>query len=143
MSITVIGFDFGTRSIGVAVGQDLTCSAQPLSAVRADGGKPDWTAIEKIIREWQPDQLVVGLPLNMDGTDQKVTELARDFASQLAGRFHLPCALQDERLTTVAAKEYLFEKGGYRALKKGMVDSVSAVLITESYFENRPDPDKN
>ncbi len=135
MTITVVGFDFGTHSIGVAVGQDITCSAQPLQAIRADRGKPDWAGIDKIISQWHPNCLVVGLPLNMDGTNQFITLKAQEFAKELNKRYNLPTELKDERLTTVSAKEYLFDKGGYKALKKGKIDSMSAVLITESYLE--------
>ena len=133
---TIIAFDFGTNSIGSAVGQDITQTAQPLIAFRAKDGKPDWSAIERLLNEWQPDYLVVGLPLNMDGTEQPLTERARKFANRLHGRFGYQVKLHDERLSTVEAKSHLFEHGGYRALNKGRVDSNSAVIILESWFEN-------
>lgn len=135
MTITALGFDYGTHSIGTAIGQNLTCSATPLPAVRAEYGEPDWKKIDELIKEWKPQILVVGLPLNMDGTDQKITELARNFARELENRYHLKCHLRDERLTTVSAREQLFNNGGYRALKKGKVDSLSAVLILEAFLE--------
>ncbi len=139
MSITVIGFDYGTRSIGVAVGQDVTCSAQPLQALRSDRRKPDWNTLDRLIREWRPDRLVVGHPLNMDGTSQPITVMAEKFAADLSRRYRLPCILRDERLTTASARELLFASGGYRALEKGRVDSVSAVLITEAYLQDPRD----
>ena len=132
---TLLGFDFGTRSIGVAIGQEITGSAQPLRALKANDGIPSWEEIGKLLGEWQPDLLVVGLPLNMDGTEQPLTQRARKFAGRLHGRFGLQVALQDERLTTTDAKARLFERGGYRALEKGMVDSVSALLILEDWME--------
>lgn len=141
MANTVLAFDFGTSSIGCAVGQSITGTAQGLPAFKARDGIPDWQQIERVIQEWQPDLLVIGLPLNMDGTPQPLTERARKFANRLNGRFNLPIALQDERLTTVEARSMIFERGGYRALKKQKVDSISACLILESWFENATSAD--
>ncbi len=134
---TLLGFDFGTRSIGVAIGQEITGSAQPLRALKANDGVPKWDEIEKLIKEWQPDLVVVGLPLNMDGTEQPLTQRARKFANRIHGRFGVALALQDERLTTTDARARLFERGGYRALEKGMVDGISAMLILESWMESQ------
>ncbi|AAN56345.1 Holliday junction resolvase RuvX [Shewanella oneidensis MR-1] len=133
---TVLGFDFGTKSIGVAVGQQITASATPLLSIKAVDGIPNWEEIAKLIQEWQPDLVVVGLPLNMDGTEQEMTHRARKFANRLNAKFGVKIFTQDERLTTTDAKARLFELGGYKALTKGQVDAVSAVLIIESYFEN-------
>lgn len=135
MSGTLIAFDFGTKSIGVAVGQRITGTARPLSSLKAQDGTPDWNAVEKILKEWQPDAVIVGLPLNMDGTEQPLTARARKFANKLHGRFGVKIELHDERLSTVEARAGLFEHGGYRALNKGRVDSASAVIILESYFD--------
>ncbi|MCE9788965.1 Holliday junction resolvase RuvX [Shewanella chilikensis] len=134
---TVLGFDFGTKSIGIAIGQQLTGSASPLTSIKAVDGIPDWLQIAALIEEWQPDLVVVGLPLNMDGTEQEMTQRARKFANRIAGRFGVKVATQDERLTTADAKARLFELGGFKALTKGQIDAVSAVLIIESYFENQ------
>ncbi|MBO2581516.1 Holliday junction resolvase RuvX [Shewanella algae] len=134
---TVLGFDFGTKSIGIAIGQQLTGSASPLTSIKAVDGIPDWQQIAALIEEWQPDLVVVGLPLNMDGTEQEMTQRARKFANRIAGRFGIKVATQDERLTTADAKARLFELGGFKALTKGQIDAVSAVLIIESYFENQ------
>ncbi|MDH2926131.1 Holliday junction resolvase RuvX [Lonepinella koalarum] len=135
MGITVLAFDFGTKSIGCAVGQSITGTAQALTAFKAQDGIPNWDAIEKLLKEWQPDRLVVGLPLNMDGTEQALTLRAKKFANRLHGRFGLPVELQDERLTTVDARAEIFQRGGFRALDKGKVDGISACLILESWFE--------
>ncbi|QLB42933.1 Holliday junction resolvase RuvX [Mannheimia pernigra] len=137
MSEILIAFDFGTNSIGCAVGQNITGTAQSLGAFKAQDGIPKWEEIGKLLQEWKPDRLVVGLPLNMDGTEQPLTQRARKFANRLNGRFNLPVELQDERLTTVEAKAEIFSRGGYKALKKGKVDSISACLILESWFENQ------
>ena len=112
---TLLGFDFGTKSIGVAVGQQLTGTARPLAAIKARDGVPDWNLLEKLLKEWQPDLVVVGLPLNMDGTEQPLTARARKFANRIHGRFGVAGELQAERLSTVEARAGLFETGGYRA----------------------------
>ncbi|WP_220720337.1 Holliday junction resolvase RuvX [Agarivorans litoreus] len=130
---SALAFDFGTKSIGVAIGQELTGSAQPLAAIKAQDGIPNWQTLEELLKLWQPDLLVIGLPLNMDGTEQDLTNRAKKFANRLHGRFGYPIAMQDERLTTVDAKEKLFELGGYKALEKGAVDSLAAALIFESW----------
>jgi putative holliday junction resolvase len=134
---TLLGFDFGTRSIGVAIGQEITGSAQPLRALKANDGVPNWDEIDKLLQEWQPDRVVVGLPLNMDGTEQPLTQRARKFANRIHGRFGVVVDLQDERLTTTDARARLFERGGYRALEKGMVDGISALLILEAWMESQ------
>lgn len=133
---TLLGFDFGTKSIGVATGQMITATAQPIDAIKANDGIPNWDTVEKVIKEWQPDLVVVGLPLNMDGTEQMITQRAKKFANRLNGRFGVEIALQDERLTTASAKEFIFERGGFKALDKGKIDSVSAALILESWMES-------
>ena len=89
-SRSIMGFDYGTKSIGVAIGQELTGSARPLRSLKANDGIPNWEEIEKLIKEWQPDLLIVGLPLNMDGTDQEITVRARKFGNRLHGRFGKP-----------------------------------------------------
>ncbi|MDC9594680.1 Holliday junction resolvase RuvX [Xenorhabdus sp. IM139775] len=132
---TIIAFDFGTRSIGAAIGQEITGTARALSSFKANEGSPNWELIGKLLKEWQPDLVIVGLPLNMDGTEQLVTAQARKFANRIHGRFGVQVELHDERLTTVEARAHLFDHGGYRALDKGKVDSTSAVIILESWFE--------
>ncbi|MFG6075192.1 Holliday junction resolvase RuvX [Erwinia sp. OPT-41] len=134
--LTLLAFDFGTKSIGVAIGQQLTGTARPLPALKAQDGTPDWSKIEALLKEWQPDHVVVGLPLNMDGSEQPLTARARKFANRLHGRFGVKVELHDERLSTVEARADLFSRGGFRALNKGSVDSLSAVIILESWFEN-------
>jgi len=134
--MTLLAFDFGTKSIGVAIGQQLTGTARPLAALKAQDGTPDWNKIEALLKEWEPDRVVVGLPLNMDGSEQPLTARARKFANRIHGRFGVQVDLHDERLSTVEARAELFERGGFRALSKGSVDSLSAVIILESWFEN-------
>ncbi|AIA72659.1 conserved hypothetical protein [Pectobacterium atrosepticum SCRI1043] len=132
---TLLAFDFGTKSIGVAIGQEITGTARALTSFKAQEGIPDWQKVEKLLSEWQPDLVVVGLPLNMDGTEQPLTARARKFANRLHGRFGVAIELHDERLSTVEARADLFERGGFKALDKGSVDAASAVIILESWFE--------
>ncbi|MBK4716141.1 MULTISPECIES: Holliday junction resolvase RuvX [Tenebrionibacter/Tenebrionicola group] len=135
---TLLAFDFGTKSIGVAVGQYITGTARPLSALKAQDGTPDWEKLARLLQEWQPEKVIVGLPLNMDGTEQPLTARARKFANRIHGRFGVAVSLQDERLSTVEARADLFSRGGFRALDKGSIDSASAVVILESWFEAHP-----
>ena len=135
LSSSVLAFDYGTKSIGVAVGQLITHTGFPLEALKARDGIPDWDAIQALYTEWQPDKVIVGLPLNMDGTEQDITARARKFANRLHGRFKTPVVLHDERLSTVDAKAMLFELGGYKKLTKGKVDCVSACVIFQSWAE--------
>ncbi|UVK78913.1 MAG: ribonuclease H-like domain containing nuclease [Sodalis sp. Ffu] len=130
-----MAFDFGTKSIGVAIGGSITCTAQPLTALKARDGVPDWQQVIKIFNEWQPNTVVVGLPLNMDGSEQLFTARARKFANRLYGRFSVEVVLHDERLSTVDARADLFKRWGYRKLQKSQVDAVSAVIILESWLE--------
>jgi putative Holliday junction resolvase len=132
---TIIGFDFGKKYIGVAVGQELTGSATPLGSIKANDGIPHWDSMATYLKEWQPDLIVVGLPLNMDGSEQQLTLDAKKFGKRISGRFGLQVVFQDERLTTADAKERLFAQGGYKNLKKDNIDAQSAALIIESFFE--------
>lgn len=140
---SALAFDFGVKSIGVASGNEITGKASPVTAVRARDGIPDSDSLDRVFREWQPDYVVVGLPLNMDGTYQDLTYRARKFGNRLADRYRLPVFFKDERLTTKEARAELFDAGGYRALGKGAVDALSAVYILEGYFqEELQEPEK-
>lgn len=132
--ITVLAFDFGTRWIGAAVGQSLLGSATALPSLKAKDGIPDWSALEKLIAQWRPDQVVVGLPLNMDGSESEMSARARKFGNRLHGRFGLPVAFSDERLSSFEAKGDILEQRHSRAFKQENVDSRSAAIILESWF---------
>ena len=134
---TLLAFDYGTKNIGVASGQTITRSATSQASLKAKDGIPDWQQIERLIQEWQPQLLLVGLPLNMDGTEQPFTARTRKFANRLHGRFGLPVELHDERLTTTEARSQLFAEGGYKKLTKDKVDSLSAKIIFESWYEQQ------
>lgn len=130
----VLGFDFGTKRIGVAVGNRLTAQASPVGALAAQNGVPDWTSLTKILQEWNPDALLVGIPLNIDGSEQAVTKAARKFANRLADRYSLPIFHVDERLTTKEARQRLFDAGGYKKLKSTQIDSIAAQIIVEQWL---------
>ena len=131
---TIIAFDFGLRQIGVATGNTELGTGRALTTLKAKGGKPDWTALEKIVREWQPDLLVVGEPLNMDGSDSELARLARKFARLLHGRLGLPVEMADERLTSFEAKQTLREQGHTGDYQKEPADSLAAELILQTWF---------
>jgi len=130
----LLGFDFGMKRIGVAVGQTITQTARPLTTLKANQGIPQWEELNKLIKTWQPDALVVGIPLNMDGTEQPLTYAAQQFSVVLKQRYELPVYGIDERLSTRAARERLFKQGGYKALQDGQVDSVAAQLILQNWL---------
>lgn len=131
-ALRVLAFDFGTKRIGIAFGQSLTQTAQPVAEIPARDGVPDWQQIEKIIGEWQPDCFLTGLPLNMDGTENEMCLRARKFANRLHGRFGKPSHLWDERLSSAEAKS-IRPSDNY---KKNAVDGIAATAILESWFYN-------
>lgn len=132
----VLGFDFGLRRIGAAVGQTITCSANPLAPLPAERGKPDWQAVAQLIATWRPQALLVGLPYQLDGSEQAISFAARQFARLLKEQFNLPVFLVDERLTTREAKRRLIESGA--RLQEVSVDSYAAKLILEQWMaDNR------
>ncbi len=134
---TILAFDFGTKKIGIAVGQEITHTASPLPAIPAKDGIPNWQQLESIINQWQPDLFVVGHPINMDTSDNDITVRARKFANRLHGRFHKPIQLIDERLSTFTAKEHIAKATGTkRAIDSNdaKIDSVAAALILETWF---------
>jgi putative Holliday junction resolvase len=131
---TVMAFDWGLRHIGAAVGQRLIASSNPLTILKARDGVPHWQDIEKLLREWRPDLLVVGLPLNMDGTESPMSERASSFSRKLHGRFQLPVQLVDERLSSFAAKQARSEQHGNRDFGRDTVDAEAACIILLDYF---------
>ena len=133
----VIAFDYGEKRIGVAVGQSITGSANPLKPLKAKEGQPNWRSVKSLLEQWQPDYLVVGLPLNMDTTEQLLTKRAQKFANRLNGRFDLTVKLMDERLSSVEARDQIFSDAGYKGLKKKSIDSQAACVILESWFDEK------
>ncbi len=134
-----MGFDFGLRRIGVAIGQRLTGRATPLSTLKAEQGVPDWSIIRQLLCQWKPHALIVGLPTALDGSALYTTALAANFADELKRLSGLPTHLVDERLSTVEARSQLFEMGGYRKLKKSEIDSLAACIILEQWLIGHED----
>jgi putative Holliday junction resolvase len=133
----VLAFDFGTRRIGVAVGDTGVGLAHPLATVPSAHGDECLRAIEALVAEWQPALLVVGLPTHADGVPHAMTERARRFAGQLERRFRLPVELCDERFTTHGASDALREAGARGRERKAARDRVAAQLILQDYLDRR------
>ena len=131
---TIIAFDYGLRQIGVAVGNCLTSSTQPLAILKAKDGIPQWQELEKQLKEWQPDLVVVGDPLNMDGSDGLLGERARKFGKRVHGRFGLAVEMVDERLSSFEAKQTLQERGHQGNYKMDPIDSYAAELILQTWM---------
>lgn len=125
---TLLGLDFGLKHIGVAVGQTITCSARPVTTISATDGRPDWVACDALIREWQPERLIVGLPLNMDDTLSDMAKRAQRFANRLNARYKLPVEMRDERLTTVDARSSSDDPD--------LRHAIAAQLILEAWLED-------
>lgn len=134
MPQTILAFDYGTRSIGVAVGQTLTQTADELPPMKAKDGIPNWEAVAQLIASWQPDMVLVGLPLNMDGSESELATRAKKFANRLHGRFGVAVEMMDERLSTFSAKGEAMQRGHRGNYREQPVDSIAARLILESWF---------
>ena len=131
---TVLAFDFGLRQIGVAVGNCLLGTTQPLQVLSARDGTPVWDNVIRLINEWQPDLLVVGDPINMDGSPSELSTRAARFARRLHGRTGLPFELCDERLTSFEAKQAAREQGHRGDYRRHAVDSHAAELILKTWL---------
>lgn len=132
---SVLGFDFGEKRIGVALGERLIGIAHPLTTISTEINDERFQQIGQLIEEWKPVALVVGLPLSLEGEEHKVTQLCRKFARRLEGRFNLPVCMVDERLSSVAASQTLKELGIGGRKQKPMLDQVAAQHILQSYFD--------
>eukprot|EP01012_Entosiphon_sulcatum_P040834 TRINITY_DN54569_c0_g1_i1.p1 TRINITY_DN54569_c0_g1~~TRINITY_DN54569_c0_g1_i1.p1 ORF type:complete len:143 (-),score=7.67 TRINITY_DN54569_c0_g1_i1:55-483(-) len=130
-----LGFDFGYKRIGVAIGQHITRNARPLTTLSAKQGVPNWAEVQKMLNEWHPEALIVGLPTCIDESELYTTEAAREFARQLQAQFFLPVHLVDERLSTVEARALLFAEGGYRKIKQSQIDSFAACIILKQWLQ--------
>lgn len=133
-SLSLLAFDYGLKNIGVAYGQSITGTASELPPLAARDGIPNWDQISKLLNEWQPQRLLVGLPLNMDDSESELSQRARKFANRLHGRFGLPVELFDERLTTRLAKDEARERGHSGNYASAPIDSIAARLLLESWF---------
>lgn len=139
-STNILSFDYGDKTIGVAVGNTNTGQAHPLTTVRVIRGQVQWPAISKLIEEWAPVTLVVGLPLNMDGSDNPVTPKARKFGNRLNGRYNLPVHMVDECLTTRDARTQLYNAGVVEKRHKPVLDKLAAQSILQTYLSQPTEP---
>ncbi|RJS94911.1 Holliday junction resolvase RuvX [Salinisphaera sp. Q1T1-3] len=134
-----LGFDYGKRRVGIAIGNAIAGTAKPLVTHAHIDGQPDWPRLDTLVAEWRPDIFVVGLPLNVDGATQKMTNRARNFADELWGRYRKRAHLVDERYSTIEARERLAaaRASGSRGkrLAKGDSDAMAAQVILESWLQ--------
>lgn len=133
---TVLAFDFGERRIGIAVGEHLINSANPLATIDSESNEVRFATITQLVNEWHPKLLVVGLPLSLDGSETEVTQLCKKFARRLNGRFNLPVIMIDERYSSTEASQLLNESGIKGRAQKAMLDQVAAQTILRSYFDS-------
>lgn len=136
ISGTVMGFDFGEKRIGVAVGETLLKTAHANTTIDAEVNEVRFHAIEQLINEWKPSLLIVGLPTYMDGSEHLLTQLSKKFAQRLEGRFNLPVMMIDERLSSAEASQQLSEAGIKGREQKEKIDAVAAQVILQSYFDS-------
>ncbi|MFM9834739.1 MAG: Holliday junction resolvase RuvX [Methylophilaceae bacterium] len=135
---TIMAFDFGEKRIGVATGETMLKAAHALTTIESESNDVRFAEIGKLIQEWKPSLLVIGLPTHLDGTTHHLTHLSKKFAQRLEGRFNLPVIMIDERLSSAEAAQQLSQAGLTAKLQKGMIDAVAAQVILQSYFDNLP-----
>lgn len=132
-----LAFDYGLKNIGLAYGSELGKNATELAPLKARDGIPDWAEVERLIKEYQPKTVIVGLPLNMDGSDSELSRRATKFSNRLNGRFGVAIELMDERLSSFEAKEEARESGHKGDFGKNPIDSIAARLILQSWFNQQ------
>lgn len=131
----LLSFDYGERRIGVATGQTITRSASPLTTLHAVDNHPDWVGIEKLLAQWKPDALVVGIPTYLDGSASDTTKKAERFCRQLEGRFQLPVHRINESLTSFEAEQQMREKKQSTQHNKQEIDRMAAAIILQSWLD--------
>lgn len=134
-----LAFDYGERYIGVAKGHSQIGTSSPEAVVGNNSGSPDFVKLDKIVEQWQPIGLIVGIPVHMDGSEQALTPHARGFRKKIAKRYKLPTYSCDERMTTRNAAEIIKSNrisGKRRKTSKADLDKIAAALILEKWFEN-------
>ena len=134
---TIIGFDYGLKNIGVAVGQSITLTASALPILKAKHGIPQWKDVDKLINEWNPDFFILGMPYNMDGSISDMAIRVKKFGNRLNARYRKSWYSVDERLTSREAKEWILKCGNKnRQFSKSPIDSLTAQIILESWMNN-------
>jgi len=130
----VLGLDWGMKRMGVALGDCILDQATPLQTIKTKSGVPDWKILAKLLDEWHPDAFIVGIPKKMNGEDLYTTALAKQFCTLLKKQFQLPIYEVDEGLSTIEARQQLFDMGGYRKIQSSEVDSYAAKLLIEQWL---------
>ncbi|HEY5682337.1 MAG TPA: Holliday junction resolvase RuvX [Sulfuricaulis sp.] len=133
-----LAFDYGEKYIGVAIGSSHTRQAEAVTTLRGSAKNPDWSGVSRLIDEWHPDALIVGLPLNMDGSDNPMTRAARAFGHRLKERYNLPVHMVDERLSTLTARDILNEAGVPMRRHKSRLDKLAAQTILQAFLNELP-----
>ena len=134
---SVLALDFGLRNIGVAVGNSLSRTAQPLTILSAKDGVPDWAALTALSNEWKPDRIIVGHPLNMDGSESELSQRASKFARQVEGRLGRPVTLVDERLSSREAKAVALSQGHSGDFAANPIDDQAAAIILTTWLNEQ------
>lgn len=129
-----MAFDFGTKNIGIAIGQEITGSSQTFYTVKANQGEPEWTQLDKVVFDWNPKLFIVGDPLNFDGSESDIKEKSDKFSYQIQKKYKIPVKLVDERLTTKEARERIKEGVDMSLRSSNDIHQVSAQIILESWF---------
>ena len=137
---TLLGFDYGRRRIGVAVGQEITHTAQGLTTINSIDGEPDWAAIDKLVKQWQPQLLIVGMPHNMDDRPHELQPVVQSFGDKLKHRYHLPVKWIDEKLSSREAEQRIAQSARPKQRKhdKAEIDKLAAELILQSWLNSNP-----
>ncbi|MCS5707418.1 Holliday junction resolvase RuvX [Candidatus Berkiella cookevillensis] len=133
---TYMGFDFGSKYLGIALGQTITGTAQPLTTLKMLDEKPNWQLLDRLVQEWQPDGFIVGLALQPDGKHSKTSIQAKHFGESLQQRYQKPVYFIEERLTSVAARETIRDKARPSRHNKAEIDRISAAIILESWLNS-------
>ena len=131
----VLGFDFGQKRIGIAVGNNISKTARALTTIDSLSNNQKFEVIQKIIEEWQPVSIVVGVPFNIDGSEHRITNLSKKFAKQLEQKYSLPTHLIDERYTSIEASHEIKDKKIDLKKKKLLIDQIAAKIILQSYLD--------
>ncbi len=143
-ALTVFALDYGTKKLGVAVGQTLTRTAMGIAVIPVKQGEPDWAQLDALVQRWKPGAFVVGMPYNMDGTESAMSEAARHFELTVSARYDKHCHSIDERLSTREARDITRENAeriGKKYNDRAKVDAMVAQLLLESWFDSHPDGD--
>lgn len=133
----IVAFDFGLKHIGMAVGQEITNTAQTFYSLKAESGEPNWDELDIIVRDWQPKLFVVGNPINMDGSDSDMKEKSDKFSNLIRQRYNIPVELMDERLSTREARERMKSDSGHFVDASADTHQISAQIILESWFREK------